>query len=134
MELTREQEIRILVVDDEPSSCIRVKQILENDGYSVRGVGDIQSALEELERWSPDVVITDLGLPNRLGEEIKQEGGMTIVERIKNGALRINVLVVSAGGMPQVRARLAKMGVEFLGKPYQEIELLQCLELTFDFI
>jgi CheY-like chemotaxis protein len=61
---------RLLVVDDDPS-VIRVSRlILENKGFEVRTAGDGFAALVELRRSMPDVIISDLRMPNMSGFEL----------------------------------------------------------------
>jgi CheY-like chemotaxis protein len=61
---------RLLVVDDDPS-VIRVSRlVLEHKGFEVRTAGDGFEALVELRRSMPDVIISDLRMPNMSGFEL----------------------------------------------------------------
>ena len=53
-------EKRILLVEDEKTIRDAVAAYLERENYIVRGVGDGQSALEEFEKHSFDLIILDL--------------------------------------------------------------------------
>ena len=55
-------EKRILLVEDEKAIRDAVAAYLERENYAVRGVGDGQSALEEFEKHSFDLIILDLML------------------------------------------------------------------------
>jgi len=57
----------VLVVDDEPDSIHLVTDVLNFYGATVYGAKDGQEALEMLERIMPDVVLTDLSMPNMDG-------------------------------------------------------------------
>ena len=61
---------RILVVDDEPLIRETSKLILGEQGYEVRTAGDGFEALIELRRALPDVIISDLSMPNMSGFEL----------------------------------------------------------------
>ena len=61
---------KILLVEDEKPIRDAVAAYLEREGYWVRGVGDGQSALEEFEKHGFDLIILDLGLPDRDGREL----------------------------------------------------------------
>ena len=61
-------EKKILLVEDEKAIRDAVAAYLEREGYIVRGVGDGQSAVEEFEKHSFDLVILDLMLPKLSGE------------------------------------------------------------------
>jgi CheY-like chemotaxis protein len=61
---------RILVVDDDPSVRQTSLLVLKTKGYEVRAAGDGFVALAELRRSVPDVIISDLGMPNMSGFEL----------------------------------------------------------------
>ncbi|HLA94993.1 MAG TPA: response regulator transcription factor [Pyrinomonadaceae bacterium] len=63
---------KILVVDDE-SQIIRVmRHILTAHGYTVRTAEDGESALALFDEWQPDLIITDLQMPNIDGLELSR--------------------------------------------------------------
>ena len=59
---------RVLVVENEPAIREVVALVLADDGCEVRTRNDGRDALRLLRRWQPDVVVRDLGLPDRAGE------------------------------------------------------------------
>ena len=61
---------RILVVDDDSSILQTSAAVLKNKGYEVRGAEDGFAALSELRRSLPDVIISDLAMPNMSGFEL----------------------------------------------------------------
>ena len=61
---------RILVVDDEPAILKTSAAILETKGYEVRTACDGFAALAELRRALPEVIISDLRMPNMSGFEL----------------------------------------------------------------
>ena len=61
---------RILVVDDDDSICKVSQALLEAQGYGVRTAHDGFEALVELRRAPPDVIISDLNMPNMSGFEL----------------------------------------------------------------
>ncbi len=64
---------KILVVDDE-SQIIRVmRQILSAHAYDIRTASDGESGFELFNDWKPDLVITDLQMPNVSGLELCQK-------------------------------------------------------------
>src|SRR6266700_759132 len=61
---------RILIVDDEPQITRVLRTALFAQGYDVRSAADGESALETFGDWPPDLVITDLSMPNVNGIEL----------------------------------------------------------------
>lgn len=63
---------RVLLVDDHPVVREGVAAVLAADGdlEVVGGVGTIEEAVKAVKRWKPDVVLTDLGLPDGDGVEL----------------------------------------------------------------
>ncbi len=61
---------RILVVDDEPDSTDSLALFLRLRGHEVRIAHDGPSALDEIDRYRPDVVFLDLGLPGMSGYDV----------------------------------------------------------------
>ena len=60
---------RLLVVDDDPRVLHVSRLILEDKGYEVRTAADGFEALVELRRSAPDVIVSDLRMPNMSGFE-----------------------------------------------------------------
>jgi CheY-like chemotaxis protein len=61
---------RLLVVDNDPSILETSAAILRSKGYEVRTAKDGFAALAELRRGLPEVIISDLGMPNMSGFEL----------------------------------------------------------------
>jgi PAS domain S-box-containing protein len=61
---------RILVVDDHQDSTDSLALFLRLRGHDVRTARDGPSALDEIERYRPDVVFLDLGLPGMSGYDV----------------------------------------------------------------
>jgi DNA-binding response OmpR family regulator len=61
---------KILVVDDEPKIADTVKAYLEADGYEVIVTYTGAQALEQNEKYVPDLIILDLMLPDIAGEKV----------------------------------------------------------------
>ena len=64
---------KILVVDDEAQIIRVLRHVLGAHGYSVRTAEDGASALEVFDEWHPDIVLTDLQMPNVSGLELCQK-------------------------------------------------------------
>jgi CheY-like chemotaxis protein len=60
---------RVLIVDDEENLRQLGKHVLESQGYEVHCAGDGFEALTALKKSLPDVIISDLQMPNMNGFE-----------------------------------------------------------------
>jgi CheY-like chemotaxis protein len=65
-----ETKASLLIVDDEPSIRATLSQILTENGYGARSAGDGLSALDEIHREAPEVLISDLNMPGMSGFEL----------------------------------------------------------------
>ena len=61
---------RIMVVDDEPDTVITMLELLRNEGYDAEGFGSGKAALEKLAQFDPDVIISDIAMPNLTGWDV----------------------------------------------------------------
>ena len=66
-EAARLDGIRVLVVDDSPDVLAHVTEILERRGATVAAVGSADEALQIVEREHPNVVLSDLAMPDKGG-------------------------------------------------------------------
>ncbi len=65
----------MLVVDDEPAAVDLITQLLEDEGYQIKGVYSGEEALSVLETEVPDIILLDLLMP--------EMDGFEVIERIK---------------------------------------------------
>ncbi len=70
---TKQQTARLLVVDDHYDTCIGLKMILERRGYRVTVANSADQAVERADAEDFDLLISDIGLPDRSGYELMQE-------------------------------------------------------------
>ncbi len=75
------ENIRILVVDDEPHIIRVVKLSLSRQGYHVDAARNGEEALEKLRAQSYDVMITDIQMPRMNGKQLCLEMHENIPER-----------------------------------------------------
>lgn len=106
----------ILVVDDEPQITRVLKTTLSSQGYGVRTAADGKQALQEMKVWSPDLVITDLRMPNMDGRQLCRE------IRAKSG---VPIIVLSVKGEEAIRGEALDAGADdYITKPFNMNELL----------
>jgi len=107
---------RILVVDDERQITRVLRSSLESHGYEVAIAQDGVEALKTFEQFAPDLVITDLSMPNMDGVELTKA-----VRRL--GETPIIVLSVREQDQTKVTA-LDSGADDYMTKPFSTPELL----------
>lgn len=107
---------RILVVDDEPQLTRVLRTGLSSRGYDVRTAADGLSALETFGDWTPDLVVTDLAMPNMDGLELCRK---------LRAISTVPILVLSARGEEKTKVEALDLGADdFVTKPFGIEELL----------
>ena len=61
---------QILVVDDEPAWLKSVSHVLRREGYQVKTVGSATEALALLVKYRPDLIVSDLRMPDMNGFDL----------------------------------------------------------------
>src|SRR5262249_43843776 len=64
---------RLLVVDDHADTCTGMKMMLERRGYDITVAYSAQQAVEKIQEADFDLLISDIGLPDRSGYELMRE-------------------------------------------------------------
>lgn len=105
-------ENKILVVDDEIKMLATVREILENEKYSVDEATDGIIALEKIKSNHYDAVILDINLPYKDGLEVLQE--------IKNIDNDLPVIMFTAFGSNERIIKAMKIGAfDYIDKPFE---------------
>ncbi|MBS1821276.1 MAG: response regulator transcription factor [Acidobacteria bacterium] len=111
-----ETPCRILVVDDEPQITRVLRSSLTSNGYEVQTAQDGVAALEKMETWVPDMVITDLAMPRMDGVDLCNE-----IRAHSN----IPILVLSVRDQEASKVRALDAGADdYVTKPFSIQELL----------
>ena len=63
-------DLRVLVVDDEPDARELLTLALTHSGAEVRVAATAGAALDILDEWKPDVLVSDIGMPSEDGYEL----------------------------------------------------------------
>jgi DNA-binding response OmpR family regulator len=106
----------VLVVEDDPDTYDSLALALDSAGYVVEHARDGNEALAVLDRFQPDLIITDLVMPGMSGE--------ALIQAVRaRGGRQPRVLVVS--GLAGLSSRCASLGAdECLDKPFDLDTLL----------
>jgi two-component system, OmpR family, KDP operon response regulator KdpE len=107
---------RILVVDDEPQITRVLRRSLATHGYEAQAAAGGEEALKVFREWAPDLVITDLSMPDM--------GGLELCRRLR-AVSRIPVIVLSAKGEERLKVEALDVGADdYVTKPFGMDELL----------
>jgi two-component system, OmpR family, KDP operon response regulator KdpE len=106
----------ILVVDDEAQISRVLKTTLSAQGYGIRTAADGVQALEEMQSWAPDLIITDLRMPNM--------DGLELCRKVRSQS-RIPIIVLSVKGEEAIKVQALDAGADdYVTKPFSVNELL----------
>ncbi len=118
-------KLRILILDDEPIVCRRLKPAFQKIGYEVETFTDSTSALARLQEASFDIVITDL----------KMEGvdGMQILTEAKQAAIDTHVIIITGfATLETAKESYRKGAFDFVAKPFKLRDILECVKKIAD--
>ncbi|HEX8830154.1 MAG TPA: sigma-54 dependent transcriptional regulator [Longimicrobium sp.] len=126
-----EAAIDVLIVDDEELLVKSCGQILSSEGYTVYTEGRGRNALEVVRRQRPDIVLTDLMLPDMDGlallKEIKKVAPETLVVMITGFAtVDSSVEAIRAGAYDYIPKPFTATQLRILiGRAAQQVRLVQ---------
>ena len=113
---------RVLLIEDEPNIIQAISFILSRDGWTVDTHANGQTALAEVARRTPDLVILDVMLPNRSGFDILAD------LRADPATADLPVLMLTARGQTRDRELAERMGASrFMTKPFSNAEVLEAV-------
>jgi DNA-binding NtrC family response regulator len=116
---------RVLVVDDDASVRESIAEILTDDGLSVAVADGGASALAALARAMPDVVLTDVRMPDI--------DGLALLTTLRERAPGVDVVMMSAyDDMPTVVSAMRGGAVDFVVKPLNLRQLRGVIARVFD--
>ncbi|HXS00820.1 MAG TPA: hybrid sensor histidine kinase/response regulator, partial [Pyrinomonadaceae bacterium] len=115
------QGLKVLVVDDEADTRELIREVLKECGSEVMLSRSAEEALEALERYHPDILISDLGMPD--------EDGYSLISKIRalppERGGQIPAAALTAYARAEDRMRVLRSGFQFhLPKPVDSAELV----------
>jgi len=111
------KEIRILLIEDEPSLIFTLCDTLENEGYIVIVCEDGEEAVGLAQENKPDIIILDIMLPGKNGFEICQE--------LRALKFTIPIIILTAKNQELDKVKGLDIGADdYITKPFGVKELL----------
>jgi type IV pilus assembly protein PilB len=113
----------VLLVEDEDQLRRVMRDLLEREGYTVAEARDGVQALDQVDRFAPDVIILDLNLPALDGYSVLTQ------LRSRPATRSIPVMVLTAKGDEDNEVRVFELGADdFITKPFRAKALSARLE------
>jgi DNA-binding NtrC family response regulator len=110
------EKLRIMVLDDEPIVCKRLKPALEKLGYEVDAFTQSPEAMHQIQRINYDIIITDL--------KMKEIDGMQVLSEAKKRHSGTEVIVITGFATMETAKQSLQMGVfDFIAKPFKLSEI-----------
>ena len=110
---------RILVVDDDPGLSEVLALLLDREGYVVESAGTVKRAFERLAA-SPDLVITDLKLPDGTG--------LDVIAGVRARRPRLPIIMITSYSSMESAIEALRAGAsDYVIKPFKNEELLRAI-------
>ncbi|MEP6607114.1 MAG: Hpt domain-containing protein [Burkholderiaceae bacterium] len=122
-ELSTSSVPTVMVVDDSLTVRRVTQRLLERQGYTVLLAKDGVDALRQLQEIKPDIMLVDIEMPRMDGYDLTRNvrGNMKTAD--------IPIIMITSRTAEKHRKMAFELGVnEYLGKPYQEDELLKSIK------
>jgi DNA-binding response OmpR family regulator len=109
---------KVLIVDDEPNIVLSLEFLMKQRGYETRVARDGEEALEEVERFRPDLVLLDVMLP--------RQDGFEVCQRLRaQGWSDLKIVMLTAKGRDvEIEKGLALGADAYVTKPFSTAELV----------
>jgi len=116
--------LRVLVIDDDPRVRRGIARVLQVEGFEMVEAGNGLEAMAIFEADPPDLVITDINMPEMDGYEViralrELKAGVPVIAMSGGGQMPRDIILNSAGLLGAVQT---------LGKPFLIEELSQAIE------
>ncbi len=118
-----DNQIRILVVDDEPKICHLIEQILKREGYQVDVSFSGIEALQMMKSFNYHLLLTDLEMP--------EVDGIELTRKAKKQNPEIRVIMVTGNATVDVAIRSLRHRIDgYIKKPFNISELRKVVRRT----
>ena len=118
------KQVTVVIVEDHPETRSLLSRFLTRQGARVIEAQDATTALRAIQLYHPNVVLSDIGLPQRDGFELLKE-----IRLLDSADRHVPVIAMTAlGGIVERQRAIAAGFEELLRKPFGPAELLRALQ------
>jgi FixJ family two-component response regulator len=114
----------VFVVDDDPSVVQAVSRLLRAENYQVREFSSSTQFLEQHSHEVPGCAILDLAMPGM--------SGLDLQKALSPGGVRHVIFVSAHGDVPSSVDAMKAGAVDFLVKPFDDVDLLRAVRTAID--
>lgn len=120
--MNQKSDMKVVIVDDSDFSRSIIRKMLTEEGINVVGeANSAEAALLVIKERSPNVVITDIVMP--------EISGIELTEKINQSFDNISVIVISSLSQEHIVLEAIGAGAsDFIAKPIQKQQLIDSLE------
>ncbi|MGB9122308.1 MAG: sigma-54 dependent transcriptional regulator [Candidatus Angelobacter sp.] len=119
--MTSDAKVRFMIVDDHPSIRKLCMTVGTSVGFSCVEAESAEAALSQLENDSPDIILTDLMMPNM--------SGLEFLPRVKQLLPRTEIAIMTGHGSIETAVQAMKLGAyDYITKPFRVEELKLLLQ------
>jgi len=116
----------LLIVEDEKSARDTMIDLLSEVGYDVHGAENGEEAIEMVQEYSFNVVITDLKMP--------RGDGLQVLEQVKKVDPRIIVIICTGYGTVDTAVKAMRLGAyDYITKPVKAEEMRLVVQRALDY-
>jgi CheY-like chemotaxis protein len=118
---------QILIVDDEPAWLKILSYVLRKKGYEVREESSATDALKTLEKFNPDLIVSDVRMP--------EMNGFDFLDRVKHLKKHSRTPFVFLTAIDDYESRKAAQNLgatDYLTKPFNEEDVVGVLSKYVD--
>lgn len=108
--------MKILIAEDDPLMMTLIKHQLQNENYTLSINNDGREALEALDGFNPDLIITDILMPFT--------SGLDLISVVRSKGSKIPIIVLSAMDQEATVLEALSLGAtDFIAKPFNSSEI-----------
>ncbi|HEY2994602.1 MAG TPA: PAS domain-containing protein [Methylomirabilota bacterium] len=116
--------LRVLVVDDEADARELMRMVLRSSGAEVMAAANAEEAIEQVEQWHPDILVSDIGLPG--------DDGYVLIQKLRKREAvlgrSIPALAVTAYARAEDRTRALAAGFQMhVAKPLEPADFVAAI-------
>jgi len=117
---------KVLIVDDDVTFCMMLESLLNRHGYQVKGTHSFDDALEKVKSFKPEIVLTDLRLPNK--------DGMEVLKAAREIIPQLPVLLMTSYADIKTAVQAMRLGAfDYVSKPVNPDEILDKIKTALKY-